>query len=520
MKIQLLSVTYLLLLFSNFLLAQKDKTITDGEVKFYYENGKVSSEGYMKNGKPDRYWKSYYPDGTLKSEGNRKFFMLDSTWVFYNEKGDTSKIINYKNDKKHGYLITYEWKYDTINGKIGGIVSKELYLDDIKQGLSYYYKNGKLYKEVYYKDGKKNGIEKEYDENGTIITITEYKNDFIISREKINRKDEKGLKQGIWKEFYPNNRIYKEVNYKNDTIIGVYKEYDKDGKVVVKKVYEKGIEKNEEKSDTLDVLEWREEYYDNGKIKYYGAFNNNIKVGLHKEYDAEGTTIVAKEYNENGELIAEGLIDTLNRKQSEWKLYYETGEIKAIGKYFNNQKVGEWLFYYRDGKLEQKGKYKKNAIDGKWIWYYPNGNVWREEYYDSGKEEGALVEYNDTGKIILKGQYLDGERTGYWIYEVGDIIEKGKYVDGLKDSTWKSFYLNGKVAEVCNYLQGYKNGKCKWYYPNGIIKLDGYYVMGRKEKKWYHYDENGQLYLTIQYKNDKEIKINGKKINLPKGSFE
>ncbi|MCX7861869.1 MAG: hypothetical protein N2449_02610 [Bacteroidales bacterium] len=503
----------------NVVISQKFET-KDGYVKFFYENGKVSSEGIMKDGKPDGYWRTYYPNGMLKSEGNRRFFMLDSIWIFYNEKGDTSQIINYKNDKKNGYLITYEWKYDSIKGKNGGIISKELYIDDKKQGISYYYKNGKIQREVYYKDGKKDGIAKEYDENGNIITIIEYRNDFIISREFINRKDSKGLKQGVWKTFYPNNKVAKEVIYKNDTIVGYYKEYEQDGKIKIKKYYEKGKEVQITEKDTLQEIEWKEEFYETGKRKYLGAYKNGVKIGIHKEYDPEGKAIVAKEYNENGILISEGMMDSLDRKQSEWKEYYETGEIKAKGKYYNNYKTDEWIYYYPSGKIEQKGKYKKGKYNGKWTWYYENGNIWREEYYEEGKEEGAFVEYNDTGKVILKGQYFDGERTGYWLYSVGDIIEKGKYIEGLKDSTWISFYENGKICEEIPYMQGQQNGKYRWYYPNGNLKVEGYYIMGKKEKKWYYFDENGILYLTIQYRNDKEIKINGKKINLPKGSFD
>ena len=52
---------------------------------FYYENGVKSSEGYLKNGKPDGFWKTYYENGVLKTEGKRTEFLLDSIWVFYYE---------------------------------------------------------------------------------------------------------------------------------------------------------------------------------------------------------------------------------------------------------------------------------------------------------------------------------------------------------------------------------------------------------------------------------------------------
>ncbi|MEM4261328.1 MAG: hypothetical protein QXG00_08850, partial [Candidatus Woesearchaeota archaeon] len=83
----------------------------------YHPNGKVSSEGYMKNGKTDGYWKTYYPTGVLKSEGNRKNYLLDSIWIFYNEKGDTLQKINYLFGKRNGFTITYNTddKQDPIN---------------------------------------------------------------------------------------------------------------------------------------------------------------------------------------------------------------------------------------------------------------------------------------------------------------------------------------------------------------------------------------------------------------------
>ena len=69
----------LLLLLPAPLLAQLPK---DGPVKYYYPNGNVSSEGTLRNGKPDGYWKSYSERGRIKSEGNRVDFKLDSSWRF------------------------------------------------------------------------------------------------------------------------------------------------------------------------------------------------------------------------------------------------------------------------------------------------------------------------------------------------------------------------------------------------------------------------------------------------------
>ena len=72
----------------------------EGYNKLYYPNGKISSEGIIKDGKPDGYWKNYYENGKLKSEGNRKDFKLDSLWKFYTGKGLLYLIYTYKEGKE------------------------------------------------------------------------------------------------------------------------------------------------------------------------------------------------------------------------------------------------------------------------------------------------------------------------------------------------------------------------------------------------------------------------------------
>ena len=47
-----------------------------------------------------------------------------------------------------------------------------------------------------------------------------------------------------------------------------------------------------------------------------------------------------------------------------------------------------------------------------------------------------------------------------------------------------------------------------------MIKEIRYYVMGIKENHWKKYDEYGNLLITISYKDDKEVRINGMKIEL------
>src|SRR5690606_349744 len=85
-----------------FIFAQEVDSSNENYTAFYYNNGQVSSEGVMINGKPDAYWITYYPSGIKKSEGNRLNFLLDGPWKFYDDKGRISTVINYSKDIKAG----------------------------------------------------------------------------------------------------------------------------------------------------------------------------------------------------------------------------------------------------------------------------------------------------------------------------------------------------------------------------------------------------------------------------------
>src|ERR1043166_2134664 len=80
---------------------------TTGYTKFYFPNGKISSEGTMVSGKPNGYWKSYFESGRIRSEGNRLNFKLDSLWKFYNDSGFVVAEYNYKEGLKHGVQRIY-----------------------------------------------------------------------------------------------------------------------------------------------------------------------------------------------------------------------------------------------------------------------------------------------------------------------------------------------------------------------------------------------------------------------------
>ncbi len=498
------------------LFAQDD--LKEGFNQFFYPNGQVSSEGIIREGKPDGFWKTYYVTGILKSEGLRTNFQLDSTWIFNNLSGEIEEKIDYKYGKRNGYSLRYTNK----NTSKPIVISKELYVNDKKEGKAYYYfDNGMLKEEISYSGGKKQGPGREYDEKGNVITIFEYHNNYLISRQRINRYDAQGRKQGIWMTFFPSGKVNKEMKYLDDKLDGLYKEFNENGNLVISLKYKEGkITEDQEQIALQDNIDFRTELNDKGVLVSSGSFIKDKPVGVHRYYNEQGKVIDAKIYNDFNNVMSEGIIDETGSKEGDWKDYYDSGELKAVGTYRDNLQTGRWSFYYKDGKKEQEGSYLRGLYDGLWTWYYENGNVWREESYFNGKEDGVATEYDELGNIITKGEYINGEKEGPWYYKVNDHTEEGSYQTGLRSGIWKYYYEDGVLQFEGNFEQGLAEGKHKYYYPNGILKEERFYVRGVREKNWKKYDEQGNLEMTITYKSDKEFRINGVKISLPKGSIQ
>jgi antitoxin component YwqK of YwqJK toxin-antitoxin module len=210
----------------------------DGQDTIYYEVGGINLIRSHYQGKEDGTWMFYREDGSLKWEknwmageasGKHIFYYPDGTiykieeWSlgqltgvkkeFYKgkngEEGKIKKEINYKDGKFHGLYITYF--------KNGQVESEQLFNSDQKDGLSkYYYDDGKLFYTENYNKGKKNGEIKRLYKNGNTWIIERYKND---------------ERTGVWEEYYSEGTIKYEGTYKKGTL-KQEQYYDEDGEVM------------------------------------------------------------------------------------------------------------------------------------------------------------------------------------------------------------------------------------------------------------------------------------------------
>ncbi len=486
------------------------QNLKNGYNKFYYPNGKVSSEGTVRDGKPDGYWKNYYEDGRLKAEGNRKNFQLDSIWKFYTEQGLMYLSFYYKDGKKTGPKTTYlPVPKDSSKGILSSI---ENYRNDTLEGEARYYRDGKLFQTVSYKNGLPEGLSFQYSPDSTINCIILYKGGFIKRLNKINQYNPQGHKEGLWQGFYPNGSVKWECTYIDGKIEGYYKTYGPDGSVVTIKKYINNVVQNN--APELAKLEVKTEYFDNGHIQETGPYKDGKPFGAHRIFDSTGKEIKAQIYD-SGRVVAEGILDESDMQEGYWKDYHSNGTILSEGNYVHGVKVGEWKFYYSNSNKFEIGKYDgKGRPTGKWLWYYNDGKLLRQSSFHNGLQDGDFVEYSDSGSVITKGEYMDGLKEGDWIYIMGNFKSIGKYLDDMKDSIWKEYYRNtGKVRFIGDYNQGRPDGKHIWYYPSGRKELEGEYSMGLREDKWKYYDkDDGTIWLTITYRDDEEVRYDRTKV--------
>ena len=111
--------------------------------------------------------------------------------------------------------------------------------------------------------------------------------------------------------------------------------------------------------------------------------------------------------------------------------------------------------------------------------------------YNKGPDpDGFYRKWNDKGILLEEGNYLDGARSGNWVYH----------------------YTNGKVSFEGNFRDGEPDGKHKIYYYSGKLNREEIYEMGIKSDNWKSYNELGEVTLTIYYKDGKEYKIDGLKL--------
>ena len=475
-------------------IAQKDSLV------FYkYPDGTISGEGFLKDGKPEGYWKNYFPNGRIKSEGLLSNSQTQGTWKFYFESGFINVETEYNQGKKQGYRKLY--------ADSGIIQVFDYFENDLRNGwASFFDSKGVLNRKINYENGIESGVSAEFAPDGRIISLNEYRAGSQIRSTKVNRYDKLTKRTGIWVETDSLFRIQMSTQYQNGLKNGLRKYYDSSGNLLKIEKYQDDVLIPDEKQ--IKPPSVRNMYTAEGKLKSRGAYIDGVAAGKHTYYNSSGQSDSSVIYS-NGLVLETGAVDSAGRKQGEWKSFYPDGEIKSKGVYMDDKKSGAWTFFYNNGKTEQSGKYVNGLPDGPWKWYYEDGQILRDEFYRKGREDGFAYELFPTGDTLSAGEFIDGQREGLWLFQDGDQKLKGYFVAGEMNGIWTHFYPDGTRSFEGNFREGLAEGLIRSWHPDGTLKWKGLCDAGKRTGVWIRYDENGNPVFSITYEDGVEKKYNG-----------
>ena len=317
---------------------------------------------YDREGKKHGYWKTFFEDWSLHTECYYKHGLRDGFYKEYDEKGNLKKIIKYINDVEQ--VLEPDMK--------PLIVQHE------------YYPNGKVKREASFRDGKREGVWREFDEEGNVINSQTYKKGGLMSEGLVGTD---GKRRGEYKEFYPDSTLRAEGLFIDGLRSGEWKFYYHNGQLQEVGTYKEG--------DPDGVWIW---YHDNGQKQIEEQFYKGLHNGPYKEYDAKGNLIVSGTYFD----------DMKNGKWME-----QIGDMRSQGEYRNDKQVGEWVSYYDNDKMAFRGSFNAGYPDGEHFFYYENGRLREIQSYSAGVKHGDWKKYLDTGELYFTITYDQGKEVKY-----------------------------------------------------------------------------------------------------------
>lgn len=176
-----------------------------------------------------------------------------------------------------------------------------------------------------------------------------------------NQLNKNGLKQGIWKEMIIDNPNieYVLITYNNGEKEGELKSFYRNGKLATHAFY-----KNNRLNGVL------KNYYDDGKLKLLFNYSHGMKNGVFEEYYEnkilktkkvyiEDVLNFYEEYYDNGNIHIKvnNKKENKNDKLEEWEIYHKNGKLMLQGKKKSDKNIGIWKEYSKEGELIKNIKY-------------------------------------------------------------------------------------------------------------------------------------------------------------------
>ncbi len=525
-----------------------------GKWVWLHDGKRISETAIYKKGSLEGSNKGYFENGRLRYSANYQNNELNGEHLVYNKKGALLERKFFKNGALEG---AYRSNFPV------GEVLKEFditYRNGLVEDKAYeYYANGKVFSEMSFRGGEKNGVEKRYNRNGSLTSEVNYEANKAV---------------GPFISYFSNGNIYERTTYKDGLFEGLYEAFYEDGSPKSTGNLKEGLYQGTVKYFDLDGKLHYEFDYKNGDIiayRYFDKAGETLAAGKRR-----GGEFYYRSYSPYGQITAEGLYDTSGGKKGAWKFYSDTGVLTGEGVYTEDKANGIYTQYYetgekfsestyqqdtlngyyrsffRDGIMQSQGWYADGEEQGEWRHYYPNGTLKAKNFFHKGEfhdlqefygvegelistlsynhgdvktekfydPEGELFEELDrdtTGEYTLQLHHFDGSLSHETTYvngikhgiftqydHNGKKIEEGNFVNGEQDGTFISYYPNGNRKMLANVSRGDLHGEVLYFYEDGTPELVRNYEFGNSTGESRSFHENGKLKVLTPYFADRE----------------
>ncbi|MDR2810870.1 MAG: hypothetical protein LBB84_10015 [Tannerellaceae bacterium] len=369
-------------------------------------------------------------------------------WEYY-RNNLLAEVKQYADGLMHGEAIEYHADGKTVKSRA---VMKNGKPDGLVEGFS---PEGKKTYEKNMKEGVDNGYERNYDDDGTLLSETSYKNGktdgkkFSIANRGRSSETQTtayykdGKEDGEYLIVYADGTVKTKGAYKGGEKDGLWESFKRDGKHDgPTEVYENG-----------NVVK-RTTYYTDNSVNTETHFNaERKKHGAEKEYAFEGGRLIRDQHYVNGKLVGKqmrrfsgsagsffehAIYDENGLKDGEFtEIWEETEKLRSKGLYVKDKKHGLWLYGYPDGKSPGPEETYENGV-----------RKMRKEYVSNDITGGYFEITNYNERDDKHGEYLET-----WAKD-GKTKTKGLFERGRRHGTWTEYDTDGKLKEETIYDNG------------------------------------------------------------------
>ena len=206
-------------------------------------------------------------------------------------------------------------------------------------------------------------------------------------------------------------------------------------------------------------------------------------------------------------------VDDQGRRQGQWKAFDVNGKLKFEGAFIDNMPVGTFTYYYKNGKVKAVSHMYDGGKRSRTKVYHENSRLMAEGNYLNKMKDSTWVYYSDFDGVLLSHEHYENgllEGTVINFYPKGSVAEEIAYKAGLKHGDWKRFFTDGKLKLKATYLHDKLEGLMLVYHQNGFPEVSGMYKNNLKDGMWVYYDDQG-----IVFKKERYLRGNLKETILP-----